>query len=46
MRKEFVEGTLKQARTACPWAEKFAKAVSGYWCFESLQDYYVWRNQK
>ncbi len=46
MRKEFVEGTLKNAKKECPWAEKFAKVVGGYQCFESLRDFRVWKNQK
>lgn len=40
------------AKEACPWASKIAKVESGQpginaWkCFESVQDYETWKNQK
>jgi hypothetical protein len=46
MRQEFVEcKTKKQAEKECPWAEKIVKVEGGYRCFESSQDYKMWRNQ-
>ena len=47
MRKEFFEGkTREEAIEACPWAAKVVKAEGGYWCFESIEDYRVWKGQK
>jgi len=47
MRKEFVQTkTRKEAAKACPWASKIVKVVGGYWCFESWDDYEIWKNQK
>lgn len=46
MRKQSVEGTLSDARKACPWAAVFCKTETGYLCFESVQDADTWRKQK
>ena len=47
MRKQFVECKCrKTAKRRCPWASIVAKADGGYWCFESIEDYKTWKNQK
>lgn len=47
MRQQFVMAkTKKEALKKCPWAEKIVKVVDGYHCFESNQDYLVWKKQK
>ena len=47
MREKFVEcGTRYQAAKECPWASKIAKVRGGFMCFESVEDYKTWRNQK
>lgn len=47
MRQQFVECRWRsQAIRECPWASKVAKVTGGYMCFESIEDYKVWRNQK
>ena len=47
MKQQFVEAkTRKQAQKICSWAEKIVKVDGGYICFESYQDYLVWKNQK
>ena len=47
MRVKFVEcATRYQAQKECPWAEHIATVWNGYMCFESHDDYKVWRNQK
>ncbi len=47
--------TKKQAEKECPWAEKIVKVDGGYKdgkrqaaykCFESYQDYLLWKGQK
>jgi hypothetical protein len=44
--KRFVEcETREQAETACPWANFFAEAEGGWWCFEFEPDYRTWLNQ-
>jgi len=47
MRKEFVL-TKKESEAweSCPWASVVLKAIDGFWCFESVDDAEVWRNQK
>ena len=47
MRTKFVEcGTYYQAAKECPWASKIAKVCGGFMCFESADDYKIWRQQK
>lgn len=47
MRTKFVEcGTRYQAAKECPWASKIAKVCGGFMCFESVDDYKIWRQQK
>jgi len=47
MRKEFVECKSRAtARRHCPWAAVIAKAEGGYWAFESVDDYRIWKVQK
>ncbi len=47
MRTEFVMcATRAQARKACPWAAKIAKVEGGYRCFECINHYRMWKNQK
>lgn len=47
MRKQFVQCRYRhQALKECPWSSRVAKVNGGYMCFESISDYYTWRNQK
>jgi hypothetical protein len=46
MKTILILATLKTAKKQCPWASKIVKVDGGYMCFESLQDYETWRNQK
>lgn len=47
MRKEFTAcHSRSTAKRRCPWAAVIAKAEGGYWAFESVADYSVWRNQR
>jgi len=47
MRKEFIEvEKRKEAIVQAPWAAIIAKAEGGYWAFESLVDYRIWKSQK
>jgi hypothetical protein len=47
MRKEFVECKSRStAKRRCPWAAKIAKVSGGYLCFESVEDYRIWKQQK
>ena len=47
MRIEFTQAeTRYRARKECPWAEVIVKVVDGYICFESKQDYKIWKKQK
>lgn len=47
MRQKTVEcETVEQAQDMCPWASRFAKVTDGYKCFESIEDYETWMNQK
>lgn len=47
MRQQFIECKYRyQAKKACGWAEKIVKVCGGYHCFESYQDYLMWKNQK
>lgn len=47
MRTQFVSCKYRyQALNACPWAAHICKVCDGYMCFESHDDYNIWRNQK
>ena len=47
MKKEFIEcKTRKQASEKCPWASKVTKAYGGYWAFENITDWEIWKAQK
>jgi len=46
MRKQFVEGSRYLAAKTCPWACVMATVNGGYMCFESIEDYNTWKNQK
>ena len=47
MRTEYVECKYRyQAEKECPWASKIAKCGYGYMCFESWDDYNVWKKRK
>ena len=47
MRTKFVETeSRKKAIDECPWQSVTAKACGGYYCFESVEDYKMWKNQK
>lgn len=47
MRTQFVEcKSRKEAENECPWSSKIAKVCGGYMCFESVNDYDIWDNQK
>jgi hypothetical protein len=46
MRKQFVEGSIREAKKVCPWAHWFADADGGVWCFEARNDYLVWMRTK
>lgn len=35
-----------QAKKECPWATTIAKVNNGFICFESKNDYLIWKNQK
>ena len=47
MRKSFLKcKSRKTARKYAPWAAIIAKAEGGFWAFESIEDYRIWRKQK
>lgn len=47
MRTQFVQVKYRyQAIKECSWASKVAKVVGGFYCFESVEDYKIWKNQK
>lgn len=47
MKQEFVECKYRyQAIKQCPWASKTAAVTDGFICFESITDYWMWKNQK
>jgi hypothetical protein len=47
MRTKIVECKYRyQAVKDCPWASRTAKVTDGYICFESIDDYKIWKNQK
>ena len=47
MRQQYCEvESKKEAEFMCPWACKIIKTEGGYLCFESLEDYYTWKDQK
>ena len=47
MKTQFVETESRYfAKKQCSWAAKIAKVVGGFMCFESVNDYQTWNNQK
>lgn len=47
MRKTFLEVTTRyQARKAAPWAAVIARCEGGFYAFESVTDYDIWRRQR
>ena len=47
MRVEFVEcKSRKTAARKCPWSAIIEKVDGGFRCFESIDDYRTWRNQR
>ena len=47
MRTQLVQTvSLIHAQLECPWAEMVVKVEGGYLCFESIDDYETWNNQK
>ena len=47
MRIEFTQvETRYRARKECPWASVITRVIGGYICFESKQDYKIWKKQK
>ena len=47
MKTKFIETESRdEAKRACPWAAKIAKVYCGFICFESVDDYKTWKNQK
>jgi hypothetical protein len=45
--KEFVPVKSRStARRLCPWAAVITKAEGGFWAFEYVDDYMIWKNQK
>ena len=47
MKQQFVNAqTREEAAKTCPWAEKIVKVTGGFLCFESAQDYEMWKNQR
>lgn len=46
MRTEFIECRSRStAKRRCPWAAVIARVEGGYRCFESVEDYRIWRQQ-
>lgn len=47
MRTETVECKHRStAKRRCPWAAVIAKVEGGFMCFESVDDYRTWKNQR
>ena len=47
MKTTFIETESRyKAKKACPWASRIAKVCGGFMCFESVDDYKTWKNQK
>jgi hypothetical protein len=47
MRTEFIRADYRyQAQEVCPWAVKIAHMDNGFMCFEHIDDYILWRQQK
>lgn len=47
MRTEFVDcNSRSTAKRRCPWAAVIARVEGGYRCFESAEDYRLWRKQQ
>lgn len=46
MRTKFVEcKTRYQAKKECPWVSTIVKVCDGFMCFESVDDYKIWKGQ-
>ena len=44
MRKSFIACKCrKTAKRKCPWASRIQKAEEGYWCYESISDYILFK---
>jgi hypothetical protein len=47
MRKVFVEvETVEEAAEECPWAAEIVEAEGGFWCFESVEDAEIWKEEQ
>jgi hypothetical protein len=47
MRKVFVEvETVGEAAEECPWAAEIVEAEGGFWCFESVEDAEIWKEEQ
>ena len=47
MKTKFIETESRnKAKKACPWSTTIAKVCGGFMCFESVDDYKTWKNQK
>lgn len=47
MRVQFIQTDSRyKAKKYCFWAAKVVKVKEGFICFESLQDYEIWKKQK
>lgn len=47
MRIEFVKTESRyKARKTCLWANVVTKVFEGFMCFESINDYKIWKNQR
>lgn len=47
MKTQFVHGSNRAyAQKLCPWAVRIVRVNGGFRAFESVADYFAWRNQK
>ena len=47
MKTKFIETESRnKAKKACSWSTTIAKVCGGFMCFESVDDYKTWKNQK
>lgn len=47
MRKQFVQcDSRRDAYKECPWASKVTKVKDGFVCFESVNDYKLFKTQR
>lgn len=47
MKTKFIQTDSRyKAKKECLWAAKIVKVHDGFLCFESIQDYITWKNQK